>query len=150
MIGRGRLGGAAAAVFGVAYLAVGLSMPAAAVGDPLGAKAFPLVLGCLMTALGASLALAPVGAGHGEGGEVRLGTMASLAGLLALYAYSLPHAGYPLGTFLFLLVTTRLLGERSWRLGAVLSAALSLGIYLLFTRVLDVPLPLGMLDPARG
>lgn len=151
MIGRGRAGDAAAAGFGIAYLAVGLSMPSAALGDPLGAKAFPLVLGGLMTALGLSLVLFPVHDGGGpEGGVVRLRTMATLTGLLALYGYSLPHAGYPLATFLFLLITARLLGERSWTLGLALSAGLSLTVYLLFSRLLDVPLPLGVLDPSRG
>jgi putative tricarboxylic transport membrane protein len=151
VIRPGHAGGVAAAAFGVAYLGVGLSMPAAALGDPLGAKAFPLVLGGLMTALGLSLALVPVheGGGSPEGGLVRFKTMATLTGLLGLYGYSLPYAGYPLGTFLFLLVTARLLGERSWRLGVLLSAGLSLAVYLLFTRLLDVPLPLGVLDPSR-
>ena len=146
-----RLGGILVLAFAVAYLAVGFTIPAASVGDPLGPTAFPMLLGGLLALLGVSLALRPdrlpEGGRHAAG---RWGLVAALAGLLGLYGYSLPVVGYPLGTFVFLGITARLLGERSWPLTVGLSAAVSLGIYLLFTQALDVPLPLGVLEFAKG
>lgn len=151
MKSEGRLGGVCVLAFAVAYLAVALSIPAASVGDPLGPTAFPVVLGCFMALLGVTLAARPDQAregGHEAPG--RWGIVAALAGFLGIYGYSLPFVGYPLGTFLFLGVTARLLGERSWPVTVGFSASISLGIYLLFTQVLDVPLPLGIIEGIRG
>jgi putative tricarboxylic transport membrane protein len=147
---EGRLGGILVSVFAAAYLAVGFSIPTASVGDPLGPTAFPVLLGTLMGLLGLSLVVVPDQAERG-GREARSwGTVAALAGLLGLYGYTLPIAGYPLGTFCFLGVTAYLLGERSWRLLLGLASVVSLGIYLLFTQALDVPLPLGVLEYMKG
>jgi putative tricarboxylic transport membrane protein len=151
MTARGRIGGCAVSALGIAYLAAGSAIPEASVGDPLGPRAFPMVLGGLMLCLGLSLAIVPDRAeGAWAGGATRLPMVAALAGLLAVYGYLMPHIGYLIGTCIFLAITTRLLGERSWSLGLSLAAGLSLGIYLLFTRVLGVPLPLGVLDLLRG
>ncbi|MBP1777626.1 MAG: integral rane protein [candidate division NC10 bacterium] len=148
---EGRLGGVCVLAFAVAYLAVALSIPTAAMGDPLGPTAFPVVLGGFMALLGITLAARPDRAREG-GDEApgRWGIVAALAGLLGLYGYSLPVVGYPLGTFLFLGITARLLGERSWSLTVGLSASVSLGVYVLFTRALDVPLPLGIIEGITG
>lgn len=73
-------------------------------------------------------------------------TVLLMAGLLGVYGYTLPWVGYPLGTFLFLFLTSRLLKEKSWVLGLLLSAGLSLGIYALFTKALGIPLPLGVIE----
>jgi putative tricarboxylic transport membrane protein len=146
-----RLGGILVLAFAVAYLAVGFTIPAASVGDPLGPTAFPVLLGALLALLGVSLVLWP--GRLPEGGRPapgRWGVVAALAGLLGLYGYSLPDVGYPLATFLFLGIAARLLGERSWTLSVGLAAAVSLGIYLLFTQALDVPLPLGVLEFVKG
>jgi len=146
-----RLGGALVCAFGIAYLAVGMFMPTASLGDPLGPKVFPLLLGGFMALLGLVLVIAPDQAQDpADGGQVRAHVAIALTGLLATYGYSLPFLGYPLGTFLFLGTAARLLGERSWRLTIGLSVAVSLGIYLLFTRVLDVSLPLGVLELLKG
>jgi len=70
--------------------------------------------------------------------------------LLCVYGYTLPLAGYLVGTILFIGITAYLLGERSWRLLIGLSAGVSVGIYLLFTQVLDIPLPAGLLEFMKG
>lgn len=144
-----RIGGAIICATGLAYLLAALAIPSASVGDPLGPTAFPVVLGGMMLLLGFSLLVAPEKDQASEGLKGKLGIVL-LAGLLGVYGYSLPYVGYPLGTFLFICITARLMGERSWALGASLSAGLSAGIYLLFTQVLDVPLPLGVLELLRG
>jgi putative tricarboxylic transport membrane protein len=134
---------------GLAYLLAALAVPRASVGDPLGPVAFPAVLGGMMLLLGFSFLIAPEKDAASEGLKGKL-SVVLIAGLLAVYGYSLPYVGYPLGTFLFIWITARLMGERSWTLGLSLSAGLSVIIYLLFTQVLDVPLPLGALVFLKG
>jgi putative tricarboxylic transport membrane protein len=141
-----RVGALAILAVGILYLWQVISMPSASIGDPLGPKAFPLLLGILMILLGISIFFKP-----GEGVEISfgkktLGSVMGLAVLLGVYGYTLPWIGYLLGTFLFLSITSRLLGEKSWILNILLSAGVSLGIYGLFTRILGIPLPLGIIQ----
>lgn len=146
---KGETAGAAlAVVLGVGYLWGALAMPEMSIGDPLGPRAFPLLLGALMTILGGSLLVWPAGKESSSTG-ISLHT-GGLALLLGLYGYGIPRLGYPIATFLFLAIASRLLGERSWWLGPLLSAGLSAGIFLLFTRILDIPLPLGIMAERGG
>lgn len=141
-----RVGALAILAVGILYLWQVISMPSASIVDPLWPKAFPLLLGILMILLGISIFFKP-----GEGVEISfgkktLGSVMGLAVLLGVYGYTLPWIGYLLGTFLFLSITSRLLGEKSWILNILLSAGVSLGIYGLFTRILGIPLPLGIIQ----
>lgn len=135
---------------GAVYLATALSMPSMSIGDPLGHKAFPIILGGLMILLGLALLFKPEKQSGPALSMRNIVTILVLTGLLACYGWTLDWTGYPLGTFLFLVVTVRLLGERKWSLNLSLSAALSLAIYLLFTRLLDITLPLGVLERLMG
>lgn len=136
--------------FGVGYLLVANSMPTATIGDPLGHKAFPIILGGLMSFLGIAIAIRPENNLESSPLKKTSVSVYVLAGLLGGYGYSLPILGYPLGTFLFLFITSRLMGERSWILGLLISAGLSLGIYSLFTQILDIPLPIGVIQGLIG
>lgn len=143
-----RAGAALVLILGAGYLWGSLAIPEISIGDPLGPRAFPILLGGLMCLLGGSLFVLPV---HGEatGLGVSLHT-AGFAVLLGAYGYAIPRLGYPVATSLFLLMASRLLGERSWWIGGLLSVALSVGIFVLFTRVLDIPLPMGFLVKSSG
>jgi len=140
-----RIGGLIILIFGAGYLLGATSMPSATIGDPLGHKTFPVILGGLMIFLGSSLLVKPGRDTEFSPLKRTFISVILLAGLLGGYGYSLPILGYPLGTFLFLFITSRLIGERSWILGLLLSAGLSLGIFIIFTKILDIPLPLGIL-----
>lgn len=143
-----RAGAALAAVLGIGYFWSALAMPDISIGDPLGPSAFPLLLGALMALLGGSLLVKPAREGSGSMG-ISVSTGA-LALLLGLYGYGIPRLGYPLATFLFLGLASRLLGERSWLWGLLLSVGISSGVFLLFTTILDIPLPLGILVGRGG
>jgi len=136
--------------FGAGYLLVAISMPSATIGDPLGHKTFPVILGGLMIFLGSSLLVKPGRDTESSPLKRTFISVIVLAGLLGAYGYSLPIFGYPLGTFLFLFITSRLIGERSWIFGLLLSAGMSFGIYSLFTQILDIPLPLGVIQKLIG
>ncbi len=131
-------------VLGAGYLWGSLAIPEISIGDPLGPRAFPVLLGGLMALLGASLLVWPAAGGEGGAMGISLHT-AGLVLLLGAYGYAIPRLGYPLATFLFLGAASRLLGERSWWVGGGLSVGFSLGVFLLFTKVLDIPLPLGFM-----
>lgn len=57
------------------------------------------------------------------------------------YLWSLTCWGYILSTTLFFFCTTLMLGFRRYILTTLVSIGFSMGVYLLFTRLLSVPLP---------
>ncbi len=147
-VGAERIGAIFATLVGAGYFYEAVAMPDVSIGDPLGPRLFPMLLGACMTLLGVSLVLKPA-----EREESSFGLSSrswGLVFLLGLYGYGIPIGGYPLCTFLFLAVGSRILGERSWLRGVTISATMSALIFLLFTKVLDIPLPVGFLAFSRG
>ena len=65
---------------------------------------------------------------------------------LAVYSLVLDPLGYILSTLFIAVVTLRILGVVSWKVIGVSSLALSVSVYLLFTRLLGVELPAGVLS----
>ena len=141
-----RIWGIVILIFGGAYLIEGIRIPPAAFGDPLGPRIFPTILGISMAACGAYLLIKPEPRGaqpilvRGSFIQVLI-----LCALLLLYAISLPWLGYLLATLLLVWMAALIMGERSLIKGLVISALFSTGVFLLFTRVLTIPLPLGFL-----
>ncbi|MBN1670124.1 MAG: tripartite tricarboxylate transporter TctB family protein [Kiritimatiellae bacterium] len=97
----------------------------------------PVSLGLLVQALRGR----PVRAAR----EVRPRLAPAFAGLLCLYLAGLYLVGYFVSSFLALPAAMRLLGYRRWRIMAAVSAAWLCGAYLVFYRLLHVPLPVGRL-----
>lgn len=141
-----RIGALIILALGISYLTTVYSMPSATVGDPLGHKAFPTALGGLMVFLGVTILIRPERGVKSNLSKRTFSIVLLLTALLGGYGYTLNLIGYPLGTFLFLSITSWLIGERSWILNILLSSGLSLGIYSLFTQILDIPLPLGVIQ----
>lgn len=146
MIPGDRIWGIVILIFGGAYLVEGVRIPPAAFGDPLGPRIFPTILGASMAACGAFLAIRPEPPGS-QPILVRRSffQVLVLCAVLILYAISLPWLGYLLATFLLVWMAARIMGERSFIKGLVVSAVFSAAVFLLFTRVLTIPLPLGFL-----
>jgi putative tricarboxylic transport membrane protein len=63
---------------------------------------------------------------------------------LAVYALILAPVGYILSTILIAMVTLRILGLKSWKVIGLSSVVLSVTVYFVFTRLLDVELPAGV------
>ncbi len=88
---------------------------------------------------------------HGGPLEVRWRTPLFLLGALVAYAFVLKYTvvGYVLSTFVFILVAARLMSIKPIREVIVRDASvaigLSLGIYLVFTKLLGISLPAGVL-----
>jgi len=146
MTSADRLWGAVTLILGGVYLFEGIRIPPAAIGDPLGPRTFPTILGVLMAACGAYLMVRP-GAGGAEPALARRSFLQILIlfSLLILYAVCLPWLGYLPATFLFVAGVAGIMGERSFTQSLAISAAFSSGLFFLFTRVLTIPLPLGLL-----
>jgi putative tricarboxylic transport membrane protein len=63
---------------------------------------------------------------------------------LAVYALILAPVGYILSTIFIAMVTLRVLGLRSWKVIGLSSVVLSVTVYFVFSRLLDVELPAGV------
>ncbi|RJQ63377.1 MAG: tripartite tricarboxylate transporter TctB family protein [Desulfobacteraceae bacterium] len=145
MIRAERIGAFVVLLLGAGYLWEALVMEQVTIGDPLGPKVFPVILGVLMTALGFSLLIRPVGTSPSETFTRPAACTLILAVLLCVYGFAIGWIGYPVATFLFLFLGSRLLGEKSWVKCIVIPLALSMGVFGLFTRVLEIQLPPGIL-----
>ncbi|MDR7402919.1 MAG: tripartite tricarboxylate transporter TctB family protein [Armatimonadota bacterium] len=139
----GRAFAAALAVLSALYALEASRIPnPPALADPLGPRAFPLMLG--LVGLGLSLAILREGNGEGEVtvAPSNLRDLGLIAAGMAAYALLLPRLGFVLATTLVLSGGFAFTGGRRPFLPAILFA---LAVYLLFTRVLGVRLPPGIL-----
>jgi len=78
---------------------------------------------------------------------LRLGVV--LAMLFGFYAL-IPYAGMVVPGMAFIFALTGFAGERRWRLMATVAVAVPLLLYLFFTQVAGVPIPLGVFESLRG
>lgn len=141
------LGGACLALAaGMAWAAHGYAAPIAY--EPVGPRAFPLLLAGLLAAGGAWLLARP--SGHASG--LRGAPLAGLGGVLgAVFAYAalFQVLGFALATAV-MTVPVGLAFGGSWRQSAAMGVALGLLLFLLFDKVLDVVLPTGVLAFVLG
>ena len=143
-------------VVGVVLLVVGLVMVREAFAVDLGRdlvrgpRLFPAVITTGFTALAAiylgqqvlHLIRGRARAGEGFGDLPRV---VGMVALLLVYGVVLEPVGYVLSTFVLFVIGSWLLGSRAWRRDLVVGIGLSLGIYLLFTQLLAVRLPQGVI-----
>lgn len=61
--------------------------------------------------------------------------------LSGLYLWAMLHWGYVIPTALFCFLTTSMLGFRRYALTFTVSVGMAFGCYVLFTKLLSVPLP---------
>lgn len=135
-------------IFGAATVALSLLMMWAAslieesfIQDPLGPKAFPLVIAGIMGLSGLVILFKPDAEPHWPG-AVKMAELTATVGVFIAYAQLLPIAGFVLSTS----VATAFL---IWRLGGTTrqsligSVVIAVGIYALFQHVLGLNLAKG-------
>ena len=127
-------------------------------GQPVGPNVFPLVIGTGLALCGLAIAF---GIGHSfeeeeeiipfEGGEApapraRLYGLRALLppALLLFYVAVADRLGFILTAALIVYVTSTALGAR-WKLSLPLAALAPIAIHLIFSKLLRVPLPAGLL-----
>ncbi|WP_144186753.1 tripartite tricarboxylate transporter TctB family protein [Elioraea rosea] len=139
-------------VLGVALAALGLAaiLGAAAIevpflGDPVGPKPFPIAAGAVLVACGLLIAARP-----GEPVEwpsaARLGAIAAATAALVLFAVGMRPLGFVLATAVTVAVAAAVFGARIVH-AVMLGLGTGFALFWLFDRVLEIPLPLGLLAP---
>ncbi|WP_095082849.1 tripartite tricarboxylate transporter TctB family protein [Pseudomonas sp. Irchel s3h17] len=117
--------------------------------EPVGPRAFPLLLLALMGIALLYMAFRPTPIIHSEDepplDRETLTKIGICIALLVVFAGTFEPLGFIVSSILIGVPMARLYGGR-WLPSLVIISLMSLGLYLLFDRVMDVPLPLGLLD----
>lgn len=140
-----RVLGAALAALGASAIWGAQSLEVFFLGDPVGPKPFPTAAGVVLVVTGALVALRP-GAPVAWPGPARLGAIAAAAVALAAYALLMRPLGFVLATALAVSVSSLVFGARAWA-ASLLGLFVGVSLFLLFDRVLEIPLPHGLLAP---
>ena len=108
---------------------------------------FPFLGGVTLIVL-ASILLLKAWRGRSEGTAAfgELGRPILLVVAMIFYVALLDSLGYPITTFILSILVLRILGVKAAWVLLVTGLILSVGTYILFDRLLDVILPLGILE----
>lgn len=117
--------------------------------EPVGPRAYPLLMLGLMAIALLYLAIRPTPIvrkdDEPELDRASLIKIGLCTGLLLVFAATFESLGFILSSTLIGIPMARLYGGR-WLPSAVIVGLMSIALYLLFDRAMDVPLPLGLLD----
>ncbi|MGC5702765.1 tripartite tricarboxylate transporter TctB family protein [Pseudomonas sp. NFXW11] len=117
--------------------------------EPVGPRAFPLLMLGLMGLALAYMLWRPAPIKHSEDepplDRETLRKIAICVVLLLVFAGTFEPLGFILASALIGVPMARLYGGR-WLPSLIVVSLISIGLYWLFDRVMDVPLPLGLLD----
>jgi len=116
---------------------------------PMFAAAVMLISGLI--AAGETVKLTPVPGAEGESiwrqfvRQITPGMLVQFVLAIAAYMFLLERLGFVLSSYLFLVVSMRLLGSRKWVLNIWVSALCLALVYLVFKTIFSVVLPSGTL-----
>ncbi|MGG7672502.1 tripartite tricarboxylate transporter TctB family protein [Pseudomonas sp. WC2] len=117
--------------------------------EPVGPRAFPLLMLGLMGVALLYMVFRPAPIKHSEDepplDRETLTKIAICVALLLVFAGLFEPLGFILSSILIGIPMARLYGGR-WVPSIVVTSLMAIGLYLLFDRVMEVPLPLGLLD----
>ena len=117
--------------------------------EPVGPRAFPLLMLGLMGLGLIYMIVRPTPVVHSEEDpQLDRDTLLKIAVcvvLLLIFAGTFEPLGFILSSLLIGIPMARLYGGR-WVPSVVIISVMSVGLYLLFDKAMDVPLPLGLLD----
>lgn len=146
----------AAAVLGVVILGIGLLLLWQAwqlPGDlaPQGPRFLPVVLAVAWILLAAAYLAGATASAVGKRARAagerldHLPRVTALIAVLVAYAYAIDPIGYVISTAVLFFTCATLLGSRSYIRDAVIAVGLSVAVYFLFSRGLNIYLPPGLL-----
>jgi putative tricarboxylic transport membrane protein len=127
-------------------------------GQPVGPNVFPLVIGTGLALCGLAIAfgightfeeeeeIIPIEGGQAQAPKGKLYGLRALLppALLLFYVAAADRLGFIITAGLIVYATATALGAR-WRLSLPLAALAPIGIHLIFSKLLRVPLPTGLL-----
>jgi putative tricarboxylic transport membrane protein len=131
------------AAAGMAWSAQGYA--AAFSYEPVGPRAFPLLLAGLLAAGGAWFIAKPA-PDAGRYGNVPFKLVGVCAGAVFLYAFGFERVGFPLATALMTIPIGMAFGG-SFLKSTITGLVLGISLFFVFDRALDVVLPAGWLGP---
>ena len=140
-------------VLAAVYFYATSRIPALEIGDPLGPKAFPRLLGVGLVVSAVLLFIETLRARGKERTDApvsraerrHLWIIAGIAGWTALYFACFEKLGYMLATSLYLLALMAYFNAGKWLANVLTSVLFCVVSYLLFTKALGVTLPRGVL-----
>ena len=117
--------------------------------EPVGPRAFPLLMLGLMGLALLYMVFRPAPIKHSEDepplDRETLTKISICVALLLVFAGLFEPLGFILSSILIGIPIARLYGGR-WVPSVIVTTLMAIGLYVLFDRVMDVPLPLGLLD----
>lgn len=146
---------ASALAFSCLYVYATLSIPVLDNIDPVGPRVYPLILGAGFAVSSLWLFMETVFAGSQQSGQndnrqdgrtkSEWMTVISVSAWMVVYFIALVPLGFLISSSLFLLGLSSYFNRNRFAANAITSVLFSIGMYALFTRVLQVPLPGGLL-----
>ena len=134
------------AAAGMAWAASGYTPPFSY--EPVGPRAFPLLLATLMAIAGLWLMIRPA-RGQSYFAGVPLKAIASCVAAVFVFALLFELLGFVLATMLMALPVGLAFGG-SWKQALAAGAGLGLALFFMFDKLLDVVLPTGLLSGLLG
>jgi len=134
------------------FYAIFATIQVRAFGDPVGPRMFPILLGCALALSAAMLAYeiwskptseesASAQSGNRQGAVI----IAAVAALTFAYFMAFEPLGYVVSTFVYLILLSSYFHKKKHLINISSAVLFSLGTYLLFAKILQVPLPSGVL-----
>ena len=135
------------------YFYATAQIPSLEIGDPLGPKAFPRLLGAGLILSAVLLFIETTRARKNEstppaqspGSHRHHWLIAAVVGWTTVYFASFEKLGYVIATTVYLLVLMVYFNRGKWIANVLTSTLFCAASYLLFTKALGVTLPLGVL-----
>ena len=138
-------------MLGLVYTIATLLLPDAAVGRPYEPKIFPLILGFGLIIFSLSLLIREMHSLKDKAAEDKepfykepgFSKIALTCVFSVLYALVFDKIGYVLSTILFLELELMIFnGRKNWKINTIVACVFSLFIYIVFSKLLGVYLPL--------
>jgi len=139
-------------LLGLVYTTATIMLPDASIGRAYEPRIFPLMLGITLLVLSASLLIKELTGSKKEKGEGEplpffkesgFRQIMLTCGFSILYTLLFDKAGYVISTVLFLeLELTLFNGSKNWKINTAVALIFSLFIYIIFSKLLGVYLPL--------
>jgi putative tricarboxylic transport membrane protein len=143
--------GLVVAIVGIIYLILTISLPDATIGGANKPKIFPLIVAIILIVLGitflfkSGISNIKVAADNFVKSAKKDKDTNILIGIACaasvLYALLFDTLGYVLSTFIFMEILLQLTNKNKWKTNTIVALALSVGIYIIFYKLLGVTLP---------
>ncbi len=147
-----RIIGAFMLLLAAVYLYATAQIPTLEIGDPLGPKAFPILLGIALIVAAILLIIETLKKSREPRAEVprenprHLWFIGGVTLWTALYFGVFDRVGYLVATVIYLLVLMAVFNPGKWLANTLTSVLFAVGSYVLFVKILGVVLPAGILS----